>query len=336
VYEERCASCHGAGGRGDGPALATAPIQPPDFADCSFAAREPDADFQAVVGGGGPARGFSPLMPAHAGLLDERAVRDVIAYVRSFCADPRWPRGELNLPRPIFTEKAFPEDEAVLEWRANLEDDGLVEADLLFEKRIGPRSQVELALRGVAREEPAPGDDWHAGGGDLFLGAKHVLFHDLERGAIVSVGGELRLPTGDEDRGLGVGTTVVEPYLAWGQLLGGNAFFQLQILGELPLDEDPVQPQAQLRAAVGWSFAQRPFGRVWTPMLEVIWTAVFDGPVHHEVDLVPQFQATLSQRQHVRLAVGARLPVDESGRRPARLVTYLLWDWFDGGLLEGW
>jgi hypothetical protein len=34
--------------------------------------------------------------------------------VRTFCASDAWPRGELNLPRALVTEKAFPEDEAVL------------------------------------------------------------------------------------------------------------------------------------------------------------------------------------------------------------------------------
>jgi mono/diheme cytochrome c family protein len=336
VYRERCATCHGDGGRGDGPALASSPLRPPDFSDCQFAAREPDADFFAVVHEGGPARAFDALMPRHGALLREDAIRDVVAYLRTFCSDPRWPRGELNLPRPLVTEKAFPEDEVVWTARAHVEDEGLVESDLVLEKRFGPKSQLELAVRGLAREEAPPGGGWRAGGGDLFVGAKHVLFHDLDRGAIVSLGGELRIPTGDEDRGLGAGTVVAEPYLAWGQLVGSNGFLQVQALGEVSFDEERAPSEAQLRAAAGWSFAQDRFGRVWTPMLEVVWTAVFDGRVHHEVDLVPQLQVTLSRRQHVRLNVGARIPVDESGRRPTQVVAYVLWDWFDGGLLDGW
>lgn len=336
VFEQRCVSCHGSAGRGDGPALAGSPIRPPDFTDCRFAAREPDADFFAVVHQGGPARGFSPVMPAHGAALSENELRAAIAYLRSFCTDARWPRGELNLPRPLFTEKAFPEDELVFTTRTWLEDDDFSESELVFEKRFGPRSQVELALRGVAREEPAPGESFVAGGGDLSVGAKQVLFHDHELGSILSLGAELIAPTGDEDRGLGAGTFVAEPYLAYGQLLGDAAFLQLQLLGELPFEEDPAEPETQLRAALGWSHAQDRFGRVWTPMLEVIWTSVYDGPVHHEVDLVPQLQVTLSRRQHVRLDVGLRIPLDEAKRRPTQLAFYLLWDWFDGGLLEGW
>ena len=39
----------------------------------------------------------------------ERAVK----YLWTFCDDSSWPRGDLNLPRAFFTEKAFPENEAV-------------------------------------------------------------------------------------------------------------------------------------------------------------------------------------------------------------------------------
>jgi hypothetical protein len=36
------------------------------------------------------------------------------------------------------------------------------------------------------------------------------------------------------------------------------------------------------------------------------------------------------------LNVGVRAPLnDRQGRHP-RLMVYLLWDWFDGGLRDGW
>jgi hypothetical protein len=38
----------------------------------------------------------------------------------------------------------------------------------------------------------------------------------------------------------------------------------------------------------------------------------------------------------VRLDAGLRIPLDEAKRRPTPLAFYLLWDWFDGGLFEGW
>jgi hypothetical protein len=54
-----------------------------------------------------------------------------------------------------------------------------------------------------------------------------------------------------------------------------------------------------------------------------------------DVDLVPQFQVTLSRREHVRANVGLQVPVTNSDR-PVQLMFYVLWDWFDGRLVDGW
>ena len=53
-------------------------------------------------------------------------------------------------------------------------------------------------------------------------------------------------------------------------------------------------------------------------------------------DVVPEFQVTLSRRQHVRANVGLRIPATNTAGRPAQLMFYLLWDWQDGRLSEGW
>lgn len=337
VYQTVCATCHGAGGTGE-PGKRLYSIEMPDFTDCSFVTREPDADFYAVAHEGGPVRAFSQIMPALGRSLSETEIRAALAHLRGFCGDERWPRGELNLPRPLYTEKAYPEDEAVItvDVNSNREDD--VRLELLFEKRIGPGSQVELDVPFRAREQPPRGAT-NAGIGDVSLGLKHVLAHSLERGNIVSLGAEVVLPTGDEDRDLGTGTTVFEPYLAAGQILPGEGFLQAQVLGEIPADRDKADPELQGRLALGWSFAQdRGFGRVWTPMIEFLGTETFPkrGPDVFEADLVPQLQVTLSRRQHVMLNAGVRIPLNDSSTRPTRIAVYLLWDWFDGGLFEGW
>jgi mono/diheme cytochrome c family protein len=337
IYRSICATCHGNDGTGE-PGRRLYSIDMPDFTDCSFATREPDADFYAVAHEGGPARAFSPIMPAHGETLGENGIRAALAHLRGFCTDSRWPRGELNLPRPLYTEKAYPEDEAVVTVDANANRDLDVRVELLYEKRLGPRSQVELTLPFRVREA-SPGGETHGGVGDIALGAKHVLFHSFERGSIASLGGEVLFPSGDRSEGLGTGTTVFEPYLAAGQIFATDGFLQAQVLGEIPVDDDRADPEVQGRAALGWSFAQdRGFGRVWTPMLEFIGAGVFPeaGADVFDADLVPQLQVTLSRRQHVRLNAGVRVPLTHSGDRPTRVVVYLLWDWFDGGLLEGW
>jgi hypothetical protein len=52
--------------------------------------------------------------------------------------------------------------------------------------------------------------------------------------------------------------------------------------------------------------------------------------------MVPQVQITLNTRQHIRLNVGLRVPLNETSERSTEFVVYLLWDWFDGGFFDGW
>ena len=54
------------------------------------------------------------------------------------------------------------------------------------------------------------------------------------------------------------------------------------------------------------------------------------------LDVVPQLQVSLNTRQHILLNVGVRVPVANKLDRKPQIVMYLLWDWFDGGFLDGW
>ena len=53
-------------------------------------------------------------------------------------------------------------------------------------------------------------------------------------------------------------------------------------------------------------------------------------------DLAPQLQVSLSTRQHVLLNAGVRFRVNDTQSRDAQVISYLLWDWFDGALFSGW
>jgi hypothetical protein len=71
-------------------------------------------------------------------------------------------------------------------------------------------------------------------------------------------------------------------------------------------------------------------------MVEILGARESTPGAEAEWDLVPQMQVTLSVFQHIRLNVGARLPVNERQTRSKSVLAYLLWDWGDGGLFELW
>lgn len=331
VYESICITCHGPDGKGKANPELTKIIELPDFSDCNFAAREPDSDWVAVAHNGGPARGFSPLMAPWGGAYSLAELKLAVSHVRTFCADDRYPRGELNLPRPLVTGKAFPEDEAVLTSAVATGSTGQVVNKVVYEKRIGPLNQVEIAVP-VSWSEQAGG--WKGGIGDIALGYKRVLAHGLARGNILSASAEVVLPTGSAGKGLGGGETVFEPFVTFAQLLPGDAFIQTQAGLEIPTGDH--DNEGFLRAAIGRSFTQGDFGRTWSPMVEILTSrALTSGAVTH-LDLVPQMQVTLNARQHVRINAGVRLPVNHRRGRSPTVLVYLLWDWFDGGFLDGW
>lgn len=339
LYEAACASCHGTDGAGLAPSLVGFEEPLPDFTDCAFAAREPDTDWIAVAHEGGPVRGFSEMMPAFRDALTEGQIVRIMRYVRTLCADPGWPRGELNLPRALLTEKAYPEDEWVVEADARLEGEGAVGNAFVYERRFGPRSQLEVVIPWGWREVPvaggAPGSsDWVGGLGDVVLGVKHAAYHDFESGTILSVAGEVFLPTGDEAKGLGAAGSKLEAFLSFGQLLPADAFLQLQSGVEAPLYSG-AENEAFGRAVLGLGLSEGPWGRSWSPMVEVQAKRDLERGASATVDVVPQIQLSLNRRQHVLANVGVLLPATQRAR-PARLLVYVLLDWFDGGFFEGW
>jgi mono/diheme cytochrome c family protein len=334
LYESACASCHGPDGRGLPQSAIGFDIPIPDFTDCSFATPEPDGDWRTVIQHGGPARGFDRRMPAFGDALTPSQIDDILAHVRTMCASRQWPRGELNLPRPLRTEKAFPENEAVLTTTFDTTGGGAVGNDFLYEHRIGSRSQYEVKVPLLLRShDTAPG--WARGLGDIAVGLKHVLYHS--RGTIFSAGGEAIFPTGNADRGLGAGTTIFEPFVTFGQMLPRDGFVQMHAGVELPADRETASREAFWRIAAGRTFAQAGgAGRAWSPMVELLGARDLESGARTAWDVIPQMQVTLNTRQHVMLNGGVLIPVNQRRGRGARVIVYLLWDWFDGGFFDGW
>lgn len=83
IYDKNCASCHGAGGKGDGVAAASLNPKPKDLTDKTLMAGLKDEQLVAIIKKGGGAVGKSPLMPPFGAALKDPDVQDVVAFIRS-------------------------------------------------------------------------------------------------------------------------------------------------------------------------------------------------------------------------------------------------------------
>ncbi|MEM7008902.1 MAG: cytochrome c [Thermodesulfobacteriota bacterium] len=80
-YDNICASCHGATGKGDGIASAALDPKPRDLSDASYVSTLSNEHLFKVINEGGAAVGLSPMMAAWGGVLSEPQIWDVIAYI---------------------------------------------------------------------------------------------------------------------------------------------------------------------------------------------------------------------------------------------------------------
>jgi mono/diheme cytochrome c family protein len=336
IYRGGCISCHGRDGKGTSQNIAgfERPDTFPDFTDCPGSTSEPDVEWRAVINNGGPARAFSQIMPSFRDLLTPEQIDKVIGYLRGLCTEKAWPQGDLNLPRAMITEKAFPENETVITGAVNAKGAPGVGTAVVYEKRIGSRGQLEAM---VPYNYTHDAGRWQSGFGDVLLGYKHVLFHSMRTGSIFSVLGEVTAPTGDSSKGTGGGTTVFETSAAFGQILPKDSFVQIHTGAELP-GHTSVLPRAYyVRTALGKTFATGGgLGRRWSPMAEFVYDRDLVKAAPNDWAVVPQIQIPLSKRLHILGAIGYSIPVNHTADRQRQAMFYLLWDFADGKLTQGW
>jgi hypothetical protein len=324
IYAEACAACHGADGRGAAGTGVAVPL--PDFTDCAFVTAESTANWVGLVRHGGRFLGLSSQMPAFGDALTDEEVRAVIARVRSFCRDPRYPLADLNYRRPFVVEKAFPEDEALAVTsfeRARRSRAGTTE--LVLEKRLGPRGQAEVAAPAgwIDPEGASP----TGGIGDVALAYKHVLLALPGTSSIVAAGGEIVAPTGNRRHGIGSGTWIGVPKLLVGQR-AGPIVLQGDVRAELPADSTRAERQMLYAAAVQYPLG--PYRRSPVPLIEVEYRQGLARGVGDATILAPGLYLPLSRRGHVAVATSAFVPV--AGTRPFDwgVGGFLLWEYGDG------
>ena len=83
IFAERCTTCHGASGAGDGPASAGLVPKPRNFTSPEWQKAVTDDHLEQIIQYGGAAVGLSPAMPANPDLTSKPAVgAALVQYVR--------------------------------------------------------------------------------------------------------------------------------------------------------------------------------------------------------------------------------------------------------------
>lgn len=80
-----CATCHGSGGMGDGPAAESLTPKPRNYSDPAWQASVTDADIAKIIVEGGQAVGKSGMMPAQSQLKERpEVVAELVKLIRGF------------------------------------------------------------------------------------------------------------------------------------------------------------------------------------------------------------------------------------------------------------
>ena len=89
LYMTYCSSCHGDKGRGDGAAGKALPVKPADHTDGKLINSFSDEFLINIISKGGAAVGKSSFMPAWGGVLKDKQLQDLLAYIRSIAIPPK-------------------------------------------------------------------------------------------------------------------------------------------------------------------------------------------------------------------------------------------------------
>jgi hypothetical protein len=336
IYEAACAACHGPKGQGM-PQTTVGFKRPdtfPDFTRCDQTTSELNTDYKAVVVHGGPFRGFSQIMPAFGEALTDKQINAAIEYLRGFCTNKHWPRGELNLPRALVTEKAYPEDEVVLTESLNAQGAPQATTQAVYEQRFGVKNEIEVTVPFTFQDQ---NHTYYGGFQDSTIGVKRAFFSSMRTGSIFALQGEVSLPVGNVKRGFGSGVTTFTPFAAYGQLLPANFFLEFQGGADLPVNTRIAPQDVFYNTVVGANIAQnKGLGRLWSPMVEFLGTRNLQTGATTSWDILPQVEVTINKRQHIRGDIGVRIPAANTTGRQIQVVFYLLWDWQEGKLTGGW
>ena len=91
LYATYCVTCHGEKGKGDGVAAGSLPVKPKDHTNGAIMNQMTDQSLADVISKGGGGTGKSSFMPAWGASVNEKQVKDIVAYIRSLAVPPYKP-----------------------------------------------------------------------------------------------------------------------------------------------------------------------------------------------------------------------------------------------------
>jgi len=83
LYQTYCTGCHGASGKGDGPAGKILPVKPADHTNGKKMSQYSDEHLVAVISKGGASVGKSSQMPAWGAVLKPEQIQEIVGYIRT-------------------------------------------------------------------------------------------------------------------------------------------------------------------------------------------------------------------------------------------------------------
>ena len=315
-----CARCHADDGSGK-VKEPTIKVVPMDLRDCSWTTNEPDADWERAIAKGGPGVGLSSEMPGFEDSLTPNQIAGFVSHMRGFCQETGWPSGNANFPRPIITEKAFPENEFVLVPAVSHETEPHSAASTdfslvaIYERRLGRRAMYEVAVPFYSLDFQSSRDSEI---GDVAVAFKYAAYASATMPGIVSFGLETTLPTGQLYKGFGKGTVVFEPFVAAGTMLGN---WYVQSSGKVELPVDPLVDRAYLyNLYVGRDSSAAP--NSWTGGVEL-------NGENKTVWITPQVRKGLTGTGALAASLGVSIPVKYRGEKVVSWVGYLVWEFLE-------
>lgn len=93
LYEYYCALCHGATGNADGFNAFNLRTPPTRHTDPILMGTLSDTQIRRIIREGGGALGRSPQMPPWGGVLGDREIADITAFIRTLAAPEKPPEG---------------------------------------------------------------------------------------------------------------------------------------------------------------------------------------------------------------------------------------------------